>query len=141
MPLSIYQCKTLFLGTSIKMYRFHTKCRCKDESIGNQLILLWLIVQQLHLADKPLISPIVQTEPRREKTCFCTCEIRRRKSSAQNGNRATDQRLCFRFIHVESTILQNCKRLAIICGCTAWFLSDLVGYSEVRFTPVPVAQW
>ena len=30
-------------------------------------------------------------------------------------------------------IIQNSKPLTIFCGCTAWFVSDLVGNPEDRF--------
>ena len=31
-------------------------------------------------------------------------------------------------------LIRNFKPLAIFCGCTAWFVSDLVENSEVRFS-------
>ena len=48
-----------------------------------------------------------------------------------------DQRLCFRYI--DSTIpllslIRNFKLLAILCGCTAWFVWDLVGNPVDRFS-------
>ena len=41
------------------------------------------------------------------------------------SNCAADQRLCFRYIDSTIPLLSKCK--AISCGCTARFLSDLVG--------------
>ena len=43
---------------------------------------------------------------------------------------SADQRLCFRNI----VKIRNFKVLAISCGCTAWFVSNLVGNPEVRFS-------
>ena len=56
------------------------------------------------------------------KTTFCICE-----------NKEADQlRGCFRYI--DSTIPLLPKPLAIFCGCTARFVSDLVGNPEDRFS-------
>ena len=55
-----------------------------------------------------------------------------------HSNGAADQCLCFRDIHVYSTIPLLPKSelsLSIFCGCTAWFVSDLVGNPEDRFSP------
>ena len=48
-------------------------------------------------------------EPRHEKT----------------GSREADQRLCFRY--TDASYIRNFKPLAILCGCTARSVSDLVG--------------
>ena len=65
------------------------------------------------------------------KPFFCICE---NKDAEQL--RKADQRLCF--CYKDSTIPllpeQNFKPLAILCGCTAWFVSDLVGNPEDRFS-------
>ena len=42
------------------------------------------------------------------------------------GNRAADQHHCFHFKLSTTPLLPNFKPLAIFCGCTAWFVSDLV---------------
>ena len=64
------------------------------------------------------------------KPAFCICE------NKDAGNREADQRLCFRY--TDSTIpllsIRNFKLLAIFCGCTAWFVSDLVENPEDRFS-------
>ena len=60
------------------------------------------------------------------KPDFCTCE--NKDADQLRGNREADRRLCFRYI--ASTI----KSLAIFCGCTARFVSDLVGNPEDRFS-------
>ena len=41
-------------------------------------------------------------EPSYEKTGFCICE--NKDADQLRGNREADQRLCFRYIHVDSTI-------------------------------------
>ena len=53
------------------------------------------------------------------------------KTNAQISCAVTDQRFCFR--HKDSSQIQNFKTL-VICGCTARFVSDLVGFSEYRFS-------
>ena len=47
-------------------------------------------------------------------------------------NCAADQSLCFRYS--DSTIILLPKLLSIFCGCTAWFVSDLVGNTEDWFS-------
>ena len=46
------------------------------------------------------------------------------------GNRAADQRICFRYMECAISLLP--KPLATYCGCPAWFASDLVGNPEDR---------
>ena len=75
-------------------------------------------------------------EPRREKKpAFCICE--NKEADQLRGNREADQRLCFRY--VDSTIplipkIRNFESLAVLCGSIAWFVSDLVGNPEDRFS-------
>ena len=68
------------------------------------------------------------------KMAFCICE--NKVSDQLRSNCTADQHLCFRY--TDSTIpllpLQNFKPLAIFCGCTAQFVSDLVGNPEDRFS-------
>ena len=68
------------------------------------------------------------------KPAFCMCE--NKGANQQHGNCTADQPFCFRY--VDSTILLLSKSefsiIAILCGCTAWFVSDLVGNLEVRFS-------
>ena len=68
------------------------------------------------------------------KAGLCICE--NKDADQLRSNREADQRLCFRY--TESTIpllyIPNFKPLAILCGCTARFVSDLVGNSEDRFS-------
>ena len=63
------------------------------------------------------------------KPAFCICEKRRK-----SGNRAADQRLCFRYIDsVTIHLLPNMKFQAVH-GFTAQFVSDLVGNTKDRFS-------
>ena len=70
------------------------------------------------------------------KPFFCICE--NKDADQLRGHREADQRLCFRY--TDSTIpllpikIWNFKPPAIFCGCTAWFMSDLVGNPEDRFS-------
>ena len=65
---------------------------------------------------------------------FCICK--KKEADQLRGNRKADQRLCFRY--TDSTIplflKSNFKPLSIFCGCTARFVSDLVGNPEDRFS-------
>ena len=68
------------------------------------------------------------------KPDFCICE--NKDADQLRGNREADQRLCFRYIVSTIPLLsksKNFKPLAILCGCTARFVSDLVGNPEDRF--------
>ena len=49
---------------------------------------------------------------------------------------AADQRFCFSYIGSKIPLLPKIeiKPLAIFCGCTAHFVSDLVGNPDVRFS-------
>ena len=69
------------------------------------------------------------------KPAFCICE--NKVADQLHGNREADQRLCFRYI--DSTIplvpkYEIFESLAIFCGCTAWFVWDLVGNPEDRLS-------
>ena len=69
------------------------------------------------------------------KPAFCICE--NKDADQLHGNREADQRLCFRYIEIASPFLlliQSFKPTAIFCGCTARFVSDLVGNPEDRFS-------
>ena len=69
------------------------------------------------------------------KPAFCICE--NKDADQLRGNREADQRLCFRYTDSKSPLLpiyENFKPLAILCGYTAWFMSDLVGNPEDRFS-------
>ena len=69
------------------------------------------------------------------KPAFCTCE--NKDTDQLRGNREADQCLCFR--HTDCTIplppnSEISSLLAIFCGCTARFLSDLVRKPEDWFS-------
>ena len=66
------------------------------------------------------------------KPAFCICE--NKDANHLNGNREADQRLCFRYTDSTIPLLSKSKLLAIFCGCTAWFVSDLVENPEDRFS-------
>ena len=55
------------------------------------------------------------------KPAFCICE-----------NKGADQRLCLSYI--DRIKIQNFKPPTIFCDCTAWFVMDLVGKFEDRFS-------
>ena len=69
------------------------------------------------------------------KPAFCICE--NKDADQLRGSREADQRLCFRYTDSIIPLLsksENFKLLAIFCGCTARFVSDLVGNPEDRFS-------
>ena len=68
-------------------------------------------------------------ELRCEKNGFLRMRKQRRREA--------DQSLCFRYIDSTIPLLpkyKNFKLLAILCGCTAQFVSDLVGNPKDRFS-------
>ena len=64
------------------------------------------------------------------KPAFCICE--NKDADQLRSNCAADQLLCSRYM--DSTVPLLSKPLVILCGCTAWFVSDLVGNPEDRFS-------
>ena len=69
------------------------------------------------------------------KQAICICE--NKDADQLRGNREADQRLCFRYMDYTIPLLPKSEissLLAIFCGCTAPFLSDLVGNPEGRFS-------
>ena len=61
------------------------------------------------------------------KPAFCICE--NKDADQLRGNREADQRLCLCYIDSAIPLVpkyENFEPLAILCGCTAWFVSDLV---------------
>ena len=50
------------------------------------------------------------------------------------GNLEADQSLCFRYIDTCSTIPLCPKSVASFSNCVPWFVSDLVGNPEERFS-------
>ena len=62
---------------------------------------------------------------------YVNCAICENQGADQQcGNRAADQLLCFRIIDISFPLYSKPKRLAIVRGCIAWFVSDLVGNSR-----------
>ena len=68
------------------------------------------------------------------KPSFCICE--NKDADQLCGNNEADKRLCFRYTDSTIPLLPKYEisSLAIFCGCTAGFVSDLVGYPEDRFS-------
>ena len=69
------------------------------------------------------------------KPVLCICE--NKDADQLHSHCAAEQRLCFRYTDSTIPLLpksENFKPLAIFCGCTAWFVSDLVGNPEDRFS-------
>ena len=64
------------------------------------------------------------------KPAFCLCE--NKNANQLRGNREADQRLCFTLHRYYN--LSTFKPLAILCDCTACFVTDLVGNSEDWFS-------
>ena len=67
------------------------------------------------------------------KLAFGICE--NKDADQLRGNREADQRLCFRYIDSTMSLLPL-SNLAFFCGCTARFVSDLVGNPDDRFSHV-----
>ena len=69
-----------------------------------------------------------------KKTPFCVCE--NKGADQLHGNCTADQRLCFGYIDSATPLppkRENFKPLAIFCGCTARFVSDLVETSKTGY--------
>ena len=68
------------------------------------------------------------------KPDFCICE--NKDADQLRGHREADQHLCFSYMDSTIPLLSKSEisRLAIFCGCTAWFVWDLVGNPEDRFS-------
>ena len=65
------------------------------------------------------------------KPAFCI--YKNNGADSLHGNRAADLYLSFRFIDSTIPLLPNSKPLAIFYGCTALFVSDLVGNPKDMF--------
>ena len=63
------------------------------------------------------------------KPAFCICE--NIGADQLRGNHEADRRLCFSTMALLHK--SEISSLAILCGCTARFVSDLVGNPKVRF--------
>ena len=70
------------------------------------------------------------------KPVFCICE--NKDVDQLRSNCEADQRLCFSYtdsiIPLLPKFIRNFKPLAILCGCTAWFVWDLVRKPEDQFS-------
>ena len=68
------------------------------------------------------------------KPTFCICE--NKDADQLCGYREADQRLCSHYTDSTNHLffnIRNFKPLAILCSCTAWFVSDQVGNQNVSF--------
>ena len=69
------------------------------------------------------------------KPAFCICE--NKDADQLRSYCRADQRLCFCYMDSGIPLLsksENFNSLAIFCGCTAQFVSGLVGNPEDRFS-------
>ena len=68
------------------------------------------------------------------KLAFCICE--NKDTDQLCGNHEADQRLCFCHMDTQSFYFLNTKFQASshLLGCTAWFVSDLVGNPKYQFS-------
>ena len=66
------------------------------------------------------------------KPVFSICE--NKYADQLRSNCAADQRPCFRYTDTTIPLLPKFKALAVLCSCTARFVSDLVGNPEDRFS-------
>ena len=71
------------------------------------------------------------------KRTFCIYE--NKDADQFRGNHEADQHLCFRYMDstipiLPKSLISRIKPLAILCGCTAWFVWDLVGNPEDRIS-------
>ena len=64
------------------------------------------------------------------KPAFCICE----NKDAVTAKLISVFVFATRIVHPSSSYIQNFKPLAILCGCTAQFVSDLVGNPEDQFS-------
>ena len=66
------------------------------------------------------------------------CIIENKAVDQLRSNCAADQRLSFRYmdrtIPQSTTLIRKFTPLAIFYDCTVWFVSDLVGNPEYRFS-------
>ena len=71
------------------------------------------------------------------KLGICLCE--NKGADQLRSYREADQHLCFHFTDSLISLLPKSeifKLLAILCGCTVWFVSDMVGNPKDRFSRV-----
>ena len=107
-------------------YKIGKTLRGRLSMYSHVLIVIFLIKQPFFL------SRILR------KPDFCICENKgadQRAVTAQLCSNCTaDQRICFCYTDSSSSSkIRNFKLLAIVCGCTDWFVSDLVGNPEGQF--------
>ena len=92
------------------------------------------LTDNLALSTCTCIYAVIQS-PVMRKPAFMHMRKQRRRSAACNC--AADQRHCFCYIDSTIHLLPKSeifKPLAIFCGCAAWFVSNLAGNPEDRFS-------
>ena len=68
------------------------------------------------------------------KLDFCICKNKDADQPRGNPKLISAFGLLHRKYNPSTTYIRNFKSLAILCGCTAWFVSDLVGNPEDPFS-------
>ena len=68
------------------------------------------------------------------KTIFAYVKTKTQISFMVTGKLISTFVFATRTVQVQSLYFLNPKFLAIFCGCTAWFVSDLVGNPEDQFS-------
>ena len=117
-PVKNYGLRYDFLAVFTFVGNFFFKL---DVSELSQLVLLLLLYMK-HL------SRVVRNP------AFCICK--NKDTDQLRGNCDAKQRLCFRYIDSTIPLLpkyENFNPLAILSGCTAWFVSDQVRKPKDRF--------
>ena len=117
----------------------------ESNPLSKPLICEWLIYEKLCLFKYMCTCNLLcgtffarLNNPCHEKTGFLPMRKQRRKS-AVCSNCTADQRLCFRYTDSIITLLlviRNFKLTVIFCVCKHWFVSDLVGNCEDRFSHI-----
>ena len=96
-----------------------------------------LTPNQINFQEKiPRIANMFNMSRIMTKPAFCICK-NKGADQLRGINHAADQGLWFHYIdkYTSSTsYIRNLKSLTIFCGRTAWFVSDLVGNHEDRFS-------
>ena len=68
------------------------------------------------------------------KPAFCLCKKRCRSASRMTAKLISAFVFATRIVNPSTSTIQNFKPLAIFCGCTARFVSDLVRNPKGRFS-------
>ena len=83
-----------------------------------------------------LMIKLIGNEQHHEKTCFF-CIYENKGVDQMGGNHKADELLCSRYIESTLPLLPKSKisnLSAIFCGCTAQYVSDLMGIPKDMFS-------